>query len=166
VNLIQSFTRWCQDRCLNRGPDKIIRKTDGSVYLERWHVIPRNRFFNIYLHHFRASDDDRALHDHPWLFNASIIVYGAYYEVTPKRMFWRQEGDWKFRWGRSAHRVQLLKEWDPFIRGKFFENPCTTIFITGPVVRQWGFYCPGRWVHWKDFTHFDGQTSTISKGCD
>lgn len=33
-------------------------------YLLRWFIIPRNRFFNIYLHKFLRSDDDRALLDH------------------------------------------------------------------------------------------------------
>ena len=41
-------------------------KVIGKNYLSRWHIIPRNRYFNIYLHKFVGSDDDRALHDHPW----------------------------------------------------------------------------------------------------
>jgi hypothetical protein len=160
-------------RMTRRPPDKIIKNLDGSVYLYRWHVIPRNPFFNIYLHHFCSSDDDRALHDHPWLFNASIIVEGSYNEVLPHRTMrgWaryfqlREEvlsaGDWKFRWGKAPHRVRLFPntfdggEWD-----------CWTLFITGPVVRKWGFYCWKGWVHWKIFTQLKDGVSTISKGCD
>jgi hypothetical protein len=51
--------------------------------MERWHIIPRNRLFNIYLHHFLKSDYDRALHDHPWA-SLSIILKGEYTEHTPK----------------------------------------------------------------------------------
>src|SRR5258708_303359 len=64
----------------SRKPDVLIGKQDDT-YMERWWVIPRNRFFNIYLHHFLRSDDDRALHDHPWL-NASILLQGKYTEHT------------------------------------------------------------------------------------
>ena len=48
-----------------RHPDFIVGGKDNP-YLLRWFVIPRNPVFNIYLHRFLRSDDDRALHDHPW----------------------------------------------------------------------------------------------------
>ena len=48
-------------------------------YLKRWYIIPRNTFFNIYLHQFLRDDDDRALHDHP-SDNLSIILRGSYIE--------------------------------------------------------------------------------------
>ena len=59
-----------------RAPDFQI---GGSVnpYCNRWWVIPRNRWFNIYLHEFVRDDDDRALHDHPW-WNISIVLRGGY----------------------------------------------------------------------------------------
>ena len=61
-----------------REPDFII----GDNYLRRWWLIPRNRWLNVYLHEFRASDDDRALHDHPWA-SCSIILRGEYFEHLP-----------------------------------------------------------------------------------
>ena len=64
-----------------RKPDFIIGPKDAP-YLRRWWIIPRNRLFNIYLHQILRSDDDRALHDHPWI-NCSIILKGRYMEVTP-----------------------------------------------------------------------------------
>ena len=48
-------------------------------YLKRWFILPRNRWFNIYLHHFHRSDDDQALHDHPWA-SVSILLKGSYIE--------------------------------------------------------------------------------------
>lgn len=49
----------------NRPPDVVIGGFQNP-YLLRWYVIPRNPVFNVYVHLFLRSDDDRALHDHPW----------------------------------------------------------------------------------------------------
>ena len=68
-------------RLLKGEPDFTIHRGEG-VYMRRWYVIPRNRFFNIYLHHFLQSDDPRALHDHPW-WNVSIVLKGGYWEIVP-----------------------------------------------------------------------------------
>lgn len=128
-------------------------------YLLRWFVIPRNRFLNVYLHRFVRSDDDRALHDHPWS-NLSILLRGRYVEHTidaggihRRREF--QAGDWKLRpSGKFAHRIELV------------QGSCWTLFITGPRYRAWGFHCPEQgWIPWQKFTapHDEGQ---IGKGCD
>src|SRR5262245_55579519 len=63
-----------------RAPDVIIGR-EGDDYLRRWYVIPRNRIFNVYMHQFIRSDDDRALHDHPW-WNLSFLLNGRYVEHT------------------------------------------------------------------------------------
>jgi hypothetical protein len=62
-------------RVTRRAPDFLIGGADDP-YIRRWWVIPRNRWFNVYLHQFLRSDDDRALHDHPWA-NCSILLRGA-----------------------------------------------------------------------------------------
>lgn len=137
-------------RC-NRKPDFVIGEP-GNPYLERWWVIPRNRRFNIYLHRFLHDDDDRALHDHPW-WNVSIILRGKYLEHLVNGQVRRLSvGSIKFRKPQHAHRIELIgaEAW--------------SLFITGPVVREWGFHCPKGWVHWKAFTkaHTPGQ---IGAGC-
>ncbi|WP_298929183.1 hypothetical protein [uncultured Ramlibacter sp.] len=137
-----------------------------APYLRRHWLLPRNRFFNIYVHEFLRSDDDRALHDHPWLFNASWLIDGMYMEHTIAAGGVRHEhvrvaGDWKFRWGRAPHRVELFDA-APFVSG--ICKPCWTVFITGPVVRTWGFHCPKRWVPWQEFTDARDKGS-IGKGC-
>lgn len=152
--------RWAK----NREPDFVIGGKD-SPYLRRHWLIPRNRFFNIYVHEFLRSDDDRALHCHPWLFNASWLIQGDYMEHTIPAggtavRTWRQTGAFKFRWWRSPHRIELV--WDAGARRLI---PCWTVFITGPVVREWGFYCPSRWVHWREFTD-SRDSGSIGKGCD
>ena len=47
-----------------RPPDFVIGGADRP-YMRRWYLVPKNTQLNVYLHHFRRSDDDRALHDHP-----------------------------------------------------------------------------------------------------
>lgn len=70
-------------RAFHREPDFIVGGKDAP-YLRRWWVIPRNRFFNIYLHNIIRDDDDHALHDHPWHW-CSIHLRGAYYEILEMR---------------------------------------------------------------------------------
>lgn len=151
---------WLYDRLLpiaaNRDPDIYIGGKQNT-YLRRWYVIPRNRWFNIYLHQFLRSDDDRALHDHPWI-NLSILLDGEYTEVLPtiggtttSRVL--TAGNLALRGPSAAHRVLL------------HAGNCWTLFITGPRVREWGFWCPAGWRHWQDFTA-GTNGETIGKGCE
>lgn len=154
-------------RMFHRAPDFVIGGYDNP-YLERRWLIPRNRWFNVYLHHFLRSDDDRALHDHPWI-NASILLSGSYCEHLPGgivkvRKNWRPWAPWRvvLRGPTSAHRVQLFQPWtaDPDER----ETPVWTLFITGPRVRNWGFHCPKRWVPWQQFVS-TSDSGQVGRGC-
>lgn len=143
----------------DRRPPDVTIGGAADPYMRRWWVIPRNRWFNVYLHHFLRSDDDRALHDHPW-WNLSILLQGEYTEHTiadggVNVRTVRKAGQFKFRGASSAHRIEL------------HAGPCWTLFLTGPVLRSWGFHCPNGWRHWKDFTAFrkTGNSSEIGPGC-
>jgi hypothetical protein len=156
-------------RAQRRAPDFIIGGADDP-YLLRWWLIPRNPVFNVYLHCFVRSDDDRALHTHPWLFNLSWLLRGQYREwSTETRFDDRIAGDVKFRWGAAAHRVELFRAGlavgnaPPRPVGR--PMPCWTLFVTGPRVRQWGFLCPQGFVHWKRFTA-TGDKGAIGQGCE
>lgn len=156
---------WILSWARNRQPDFVIGGAEHP-YLRRHWLIPRNRFFNVYVHEFLRSDDDRALHDHPWLFNASWLLEGNYREHTINDggvavKTERRAGDWKFRWGPAPHRVELPS--DPFAE-THHEFPCWTVFITGPVVRVWGFHCPKGWVPWREFVDAR-DAGSIGKGC-
>jgi len=132
---------------LSRKPDVVI----GDNYLSRWWLIPRNKFFNIYIHKFGRSDDDRALHDHPW-FSVSFLLKG---EMIEHHFNGKRHIPWLwpvFRTAKFAHRLELVK------------SPVWTIFITGPRIRTWGFHCPNGWRHWKKFTSENG--SSVGAGCD
>lgn len=159
-------------RITRRPPDFVIGGHERP-YLRRWWLLPRNRVFNIYLHQFLRDDDDRALHDHPWLFNVSVLLQGRYIEHTIAEggvhvRTERAAGAVKLRWGPAPHRVELLKVLDFVATQPLNERPipCWTLFITGPIVRDWGFHCPDRgWVHWKRFTAAD-DPGAIGKGCE
>lgn len=138
-----------------RPPDFIIGGREAP-YMLRWWLIPRNPVFNVYLHKFLRSDDDRALHDHPWV-NMSYLLKGEYVEhmilaggvCSAKRY---TAGCVKFRRARTAHRIEI-------------DQPCWSLFITGPVVREWGFHCPRGWRSWKIFTS-ERDKGVIGRGCE
>jgi hypothetical protein len=143
-----------------REPDFII----GDRYLLRWWVIPRNPIFNIYLHCIRHSDDDRALHDHPWA-NLTWVLDGRYLEIMPPDSdchgrhtavgVFREPGDLVFRWPTDAHRLEILER----------IGPAWTLFFTGPRIREWGFHCPKGWRSWRVFTDPD-DCGQRGRGCD
>jgi hypothetical protein len=142
---------------MHRSPDFVIGGHDDP-YMLRWWVIPRNRLFNVYLHEFHRSDDDRALHDHPW-WNCSVLIAGRYIEHTIRaggveQQVVRNPGAMVFRRARAAHRISLLPG-----------ETCRTLFITGPRLREWGFHCRRGWVHWKKFTSTN-DSGAIGAGCD
>lgn len=153
-----------------RKPDFVVGNP-VSPYLRRWYVIPRNRFLNIYYHEFLRSDEDRALHDHPWA-SMSVILSGGYVEVMPEndgdsdvaravvhRRVFRFTGQVSMRGPRALHRVEL--------HGHQFgcPAPAYTLFITGPKVRDWGFLCLNGWVPWQHFTKKDGK-GEVGPGCE
>lgn len=157
----ENNNRWLR-KWLHGQPHQIIGGLDNP-YMRRWYIIPRNRVVNVYLHHFLRSDDDRALHDHPWWF-ASLILRGGYWEHRADRVIssrsWRTAGSLAFRRPTVAHRVEL----DRFtardglwgLPAPAGEKPAWTLIVTGPRVRPWGFHCPGGWKFWEDFDHDNG----------
>lgn len=125
-------------------------KINGD-YLHRWYIVPRNRFLNVYLHRFGRSDDDRALHDHPW-YSVSLLLKGEMIEYSfrgIRHIPWLRP---VFRTAKFAHRLELV------------QGPVWTIFITGPRIREWGFYCPTGWRHWRIFTDNTGHST--GRGCE
>lgn len=148
-----SFLNWAIRNVVNKREPDIYIGGRVNTYMRRWYLIPHNRFFNVYLHHFLRSDDDRALHDHPW-WNFSWLLHGDYIEVTAPHEgelppggerieTEREAGDFAFRGARKAHRIQLKNEWK---QGVLVERPVWTLFVTGPKLRVWGFHCREGWV--------------------
>lgn len=107
-------------------PCRVISNDDGAPYLERYYLCTLLGV-RFYLHRFVGSDPDRGLHDHPWPWARSIVLYGYYLEQT-------REGMREVRWfnkltGDSFHRVLLLAS-----------RPCWTLFFhKAEYTKPWGF---------------------------
>lgn len=121
-----------------RKPDFIIGGAD-TPYMLRWWLIPRNRWFNVYLHKIIHDDEDRALHDHPWP-SLSVTLAGECREIRNGTTRNIKAGCVTLRSSEFAHRLELPQ-------GK----PCWTLFVTGPRLREWGFWCPKGWIPWQEF---------------
>lgn len=133
---------------LKQKPDFIVNNNQSYLpYLNRWWIIPRNNYFNIYLHKMQKDDDDRALHCHPY-HNMSIILRGGYYEYYESNMVFcqkRKPGNIIFRKAEDAHMLKLYRD----EQGKII--PSWSLFITGPRIREWGFWPNGKFIPWKEF---------------
>jgi hypothetical protein len=163
-----------------RDADFIIAGIDNP-YLFRWYVTPWRRWYdeklpkeqrtrwqrfvatwpNVYLHCTVRDDDDRALHDHPWP-SVSLCLDGHLAEVYRRggverfRDFHPGDIIWRGPWAR--HRL-FLPEGSPY---------AWTLFVTGPRLREWGFWCPQGFRSWREFTAAGttGDSSRIGKGCE
>lgn len=68
---------------LRRAPDFLVGGKENP-YMKRWWLIPRNKWFNIYLHQFMRDDDDRALHDHPWWGPSTVKPNGFWFPIRTR----------------------------------------------------------------------------------
>jgi len=137
----------------DKKPDFIIRIENDVEYLYRWWVIPRNHYFNIYLHKV-VGDDERYFHDHPWK-SVGFILKGAYVEMTPyEQQFHRlrkkitqsafhmeilSQGNLKYRDTSYAHYLTIKHPDESYKQGESPE-PVWSLFMTGPKRGSWGFY--------------------------
>lgn len=140
---------WARGIMASRPPDFVI----GDNYLRRWWAIPRNEGCNVYLHEILHSDDDRALHDHPWD-NTSHLLFGSYIEHTPDGAFKREAGDIVTRKATDAHRLEVIPGMEAI-----------SLFMTGPKLREWGFHCPQGWRHWREFVD-ERDAGQVGRGCE
>lgn len=112
-------------------------------YMRRMPLVPRNRFFNLYLHHYSGPDRrDEGLHDHPWNSLSIRLWGGPLYE-------WRH-GHWKGLPDRAViekHKLPRVVH-RPAERTHAIADspwPAWTLFITGPWFRKWGFWTRAGW---------------------
>lgn len=128
------------ERILNRlFKRREIPNCEGSVYLKRWLVI-RTEPFAIFLHKFERSDEDRALHDHPWPFITFILWRGYiehYWARGKQRLDFRGPLTIHYRPATHMHRVELVED-----------KPAWTIVIRFRKKRDWGFWENGKWIQW------------------
>jgi len=193
MRISERLRTWLFNRAISvvmaHQPDIVIGGEDRP-YLLRWFITPwsnydrdttpasrwealTRRLPNIYLHRFLRSDDDRALHDHPWA-SLSVILMGAYVEHTiaaggVHHRDLRRPGDMVARGAHAAHRVELLHDaaqLDPIWRhaeAMMGLHPVYTLFLTGPRIRNWGFHCR---QGWRPHEAFEGTYGTVGRGCE
>ena len=141
-----------------RDPDFTISPS-GTPYLYRWYIIPRNEISNIYFHIQVSDDFGREMHDHPYD-NCSVILAGGYWEyfdryptsgtISNHISVPRNPGDVIFRPATAAHRLVLL------------DRPYSmSLFITGPKIRDWGFWTPNGFVPHEQWTVNEHGTSKL-----
>ena len=127
-----------------RLTERLYRTRDGvsELYLVRRMLLPRNRYFNVFLHQFFASDEE-GLHDHPCDF-LLIGLKGWYWEDTFAGTTEREAGRVRLMTAETFHRIVVP-------RGQ--EGAVWTLAIRGPNRKTWGFLEPGLedgWRRWND----------------
>lgn len=137
MTLVERFI----ERLTRRPPNMTIFRRNNEVYIRRWYVLPRNRYFNVYLHQ-TLLDDDEPPHDHPWP-NVSIVLRGGFWETVynplqegghwylPGVAYWRGPGSILPRRATKIHRLEVEDTQ---------EKESWSLFLTGPSVRDWGFW--------------------------
>lgn len=128
-----------------RLPVKVIGRT--APYVEWYHVytlerelllqafgctllrIPAHR---CQINRFVRSDPD-GVHDHPWGWARTFILWSWYFEERRDRTRVRSAGQTYGLTGDTFHRVILPELSD-----------CWTLFFHGPYVKHWGFLTPAR----------------------
>lgn len=109
---------------------------DGSVAIDRFGNPKENAIFppgwGLYLHRFHRSDDDVALHNHPWEWSLSLILAGGYSEE-------RRYGERVERRDVRPGRIIRINRED-FHRVDLFEKDSWSLFLAGPKTASWGFW--------------------------
>ena len=129
------------------------RRVIGSeAYLIRWHLIPENPYWNVFLHHINGYDQGRDLHDHPWNF-WTVVLRGGYVEDCTRG---------------AVLDVRIVARWDglgqPLLHRRdaahlhriVYASPNTwTLVFTGRRRRVWGFQTDHGWI--AHFLYLEGQ---------
>lgn len=180
----------------NRLPDFVVGEA-SNPYLLRWYLTPWreaykdipkaqrtrwqefvSRLPNLYLHCFLRSDDDRALHDHPWNW-WSWMLAGGYTEVThqPYSQTAKFKGADYMVIDVQAKHMQVARIYSAgSLRGQRAEYAhrlilaegvaAWSLFFVGWRRRSWGFHCSKGWVPWEQFTDPATAGATVGRGCD
>ena len=109
--------------------------------LTRWHLLPRNKWFNLYLHKITRKDSHAHPHDHPWD-NITYVLKGWYAEEIRGSSQGRlnYQGDRVERKAHEAHSIDMVSY-----------QSCWTLFVAFKRKREWGFWVGEKWVHWEDY---------------
>lgn len=84
-------------------------------------------FFAIRVHQWLKTEDRRYMHDHPWNF-ITLVLKGGYVDVTETGRDALKIFSVRYRPATHKHYVEVN------------EGGCVTILLTGPVIRNWGYW--------------------------
>lgn len=136
-------------------------------------VIPLPFGMSFRIHRFLRSDNDKALHDHPWWFvTFPLHTYDEYIEqdsgvcycgmsVESHKGF-EDHGvcpgpiDNPVRSGRTVKRFRFHFRPAEHRHAVYIIRPTTTFVLTGPKRREWGFWQFGVWTPWKSWFDKNG----------
>jgi hypothetical protein len=137
---------------------KVIRNLRNEPYLARYNIFECFGF-SAKIHLFFSSDEDRALHSHPFYFFGIILSPPGYLEHTERGTFHRKWLHVSFQKPNYFHRVELFKydKDDADAQGSF-EKPVLTLFCTYKPRKElsWSFRCPHGDKDFKDFNKDNG----------
>jgi hypothetical protein len=134
---------------------KVIVNCEREPYLLRWYIF-KTRWVSLFLHKFVRSDEDRALHDHPWAFLvipiwrgymehneivADAPVPGGVHRWDNKTRVLPFIGT-RYRNELYRHRVELLTD----AAGK--PLPAWSLFFHFEKRREWGFWPKEGFIQW------------------
>lgn len=147
------------------GAPRVIRDREGlTEYLSRWYVLGKpigglgdldehgnpkrgTRWapgIGIYVHRFHRSDQDLALHNHPWKWALAIVLAGGYSEERRETVALRGAmGELRRHLVRRRKVLPLSLNWithETFHRVDLFEQDAWSVFIAGPRVSSWSFW--------------------------
>lgn len=106
-------------------------------YMDRY-ILQMGNGGMIRIHRILREDHDRHLHDHPFGFT-SYIVRGGYTEETERGVVRYTRGAVLRRAATHAHRLLHV------------EPNTWTLVVTGPLIRDWGFWTAEGWVAHRDY---------------
>jgi hypothetical protein len=120
-------------------------------YARRW-VLNLGRFGSLRVHHWVASDDQRFPHDHAWWF-LTVVLRGGYTDISDMTSDWVPPSTTstfrihdhvrapavRFRSAQHRHKV------------KVDHDGAWTVLLTGPPVRDWGFWVDGQFKRMRQY---------------
>lgn len=141
-------------------PRVIMDRAGGTPYLARWYLIGnrpkvddhgnpigvvKKDAFQVLLHHFFRGDHDGELHSHPWRWAVAIVLAGGYTEE-------RRVGDSVIVRRCGPGTINVIHA-DDYHRVDLLGAESWSIFITGPKVADWYFWCRNRLARapWRPF---------------
>lgn len=158
---------------------RVIVNCERLPYLHRWYVL-RTKRVSLFLHKFVQSDEDRAVHSHPWPFLVIPIWRGYIEHTTPRwslpwwpwskthqNTYWSTEDgvpvcleqrqrrvypiiSARYRAATFRHRVELFRALSAET-GCPADLPAWSLFFHFTKEREWGFHPAQGFVNWKEW---------------